>query len=153
MRIRQVLSLFNRTSRTTTYNRLYSPELPKPPYNLLKSTPQPPQKQTLTEKSREFIKEYGKLGVVVYLSMSAISISSFYLLLRSGVDIKSLIKKTGLPESAMWDSAGTFAMAYACHKILLPVRLFLTVGITRYIARRFPSIPYLSKSTTGEAKR
>jgi hypothetical protein len=60
--------------------------------------------------------------------------------LNAGVDVSALIRKLGLPSNGMLDRAGTFAIAYGIHKILLPIRLLLTVAITRSIRKCFPRV-------------
>jgi len=92
--------------------------------------------KSFTERMKAFFQQYGKLGLFVYFSLSTFSLTSIYLTIRSGVDVQSLIQKIGLPQSKIIDSAGTFAVAYAIHKMLLPLRFFLTIGMTSFIAKR-----------------
>lgn len=104
---------------------------------------------TLTQRLKGFLKQYGKLGLGVYLGISTISVSSLYLALRTGVDVKALIKSIGLPDSGIWDSAGTFAVAYAIHKILMPLRLFLTVALTTWISKKTRFGMRLTRNNSG----
>jgi hypothetical protein len=105
----------------------------RPGYSTLPTNNAPP---TLKERLRTFFRQYGKLGIGIYLGISLFSFSSIYLALRTGVDVKALIRKIGLPDSGLWDNAGTVAVAYAIHKIFMPVRLFLTVALTTFVAKR-----------------
>lgn len=100
------------------------------------SSPTPPP-SSIKERLRQFFKQYGKLGVGVYLSVSAVTLGSSYLALRAGLDVHGLLIRLGVPEGEWMKSAGTFAFSYAIYKLLLPARLFVTVGLTSFIARRF----------------
>lgn len=100
--------------------------------------PETPSPKGLAEQLKAFFKQYGRLGLGIYLSVTAVSFGSIYLSLKSGVDVKGLMRRLGLPESAILDGAGTVAVAYAIHKLLMPLRLFLTVALTTWVARRAP---------------
>lgn len=107
--------------------------------NIPPGSPDPNQgapPSSIKERLRLFFKQYGKLGVGVYLSISAITFGSSYLALSSGVDVHGLLIRLGVPEAEWMQSAGTFAFSYAIYKLLLPARLFLTAGLTSFIARR-----------------
>lgn len=88
------------------------------------------------QKLKDFLRQYGKLGVVVYFSISAITFGTIYVALRTGVDVKALVASLGLPASTLWDGAGTLAVAYAIYKVLMPLRIFLAIGATTWIAKR-----------------
>lgn len=90
----------------------------------------------LKDRLKKFFKQYGKLGIGVYIGVSLVTFSSSYLALRSGLDVPGLLIKMGVPEKDWMKNAGTFAFAYALYKLALPLRLFVTVGLTSFIARR-----------------
>ena len=94
---------------------------------------------TKPEKSkfRKFYEEYGKLGIGVYLGISAISVSSFYAAIRLGVDMNILLEKLNLQDNKVISKAGPFALAYGIHKIFAPARLLLAFAITPIIKRKF----------------
>lgn len=99
--------------------------------------PSPPTgKKGMAQKLREFLRQYGKLGVIVYFSISAITFGTIYVALRTGVDVKALVASLGLPASNLWDGAGTLAVAYAIYKVLMPLRIFLAIGTTTWIAKK-----------------
>jgi hypothetical protein len=58
----------------------------------------------------------------------------------SGLDIPGFLMKMGASEnfstSVAAKGTSTFVIAYACHKILMPVRIFLTVTCTPLIVYR-----------------
>lgn len=93
-------------------------------------------KPSVAERLKAFFRQYGKLGFAVYMSVSAVTLGSIYLALSSGIDIPSLLVRLGVPEREWMKSAGTFAVAYAIYKVLLPLRLFVVAGLTRSIAKR-----------------
>lgn len=96
----------------------------------------PPSATTLKDRVRNFFRQYGKLGVAVYASISAFTFGSIYLVLKSGIDIPGLLVRIGIPEKDWMQNAGTAAVAYAIYKLLLPIRLVFVIGLTRTIAKR-----------------
>lgn len=92
--------------------------------------------KSLKERLTAFFKQYGKLGVAVYLGVSVTTFGTSYLALRSGFDLPGLLIKLGVPEKDWMKNAGTLAFAYALYKLALPLRLFVTVSLTGFIARR-----------------
>ena len=111
---------------------------------------------------REMFKKYGKTGLVVYLSISALDLTALYLAISNGVNLQPLIDrlpftksfstntKENNTESKTSSSAisslngsknkaggklGAFAIAYGIHKLLMPIRFGATVAITPYISR------------------
>ncbi len=53
----------------------------------------------------------------------------------AGVDVAGLLSKLGLEVSQTSESVGTFALAYAAHKALSPVRFPPTVALTPVVAK------------------
>ena len=84
---------------------------------------------------KDFAGRYGKLGLAVYLSVSAVSLGSSYLAVRAGLDTKSLMQKVGITLSEEQEKFGVLVGAYAVHKVLLPVRLRATVFLAGLIQR------------------
>lgn len=121
--------------------------------NIPSSPTEPIEPKSLKDRLKQFFRQYGKLGVGVYLGVSVVTLSSSYLALRSGLDVPSLLIKCGVPEKDWMKNAGTFAFAYALYKLALPLRLFVTVGLTGYISRRFRiGNAYKSIDQTPKAK-
>ena len=102
----------------------------KPNYRLLHT-------EDKRSKIRKFFDEYGKLGIGVYLGISALSLSSIYGAVRIGVDFDYLLEKFKLKDNKLVSKAGPFAFAYGIHKILAPLRFLLAVALTPIIRRRF----------------
>ncbi|KAL8540066.1 hypothetical protein ACS0TY_001596 [Phlomoides rotata] len=53
-----------------------------------------------TAKFKELMKKYGKVGLIVHCSISAVSISGLYIAIKNNVDVESMIEKVGLPSLA-----------------------------------------------------
>ena len=56
-------------------------------------------------------------------------------LLQAGVDVGSLLGRTGIQVSDTSERVGTFAIAYAAHKALSPIRFPPTVALTPVVAK------------------
>lgn len=108
--------------------------------NALYSTSQPLEGKSLTERFKLFTKQYGRLGIFVYLGISTVSVSTIYVALKSGIDVRKLIEWFGLQSSTAWENAGTFAIAYGIHKVLMPFRLMITFLLTRRLAKMYPNL-------------
>lgn len=59
------------------------------------------------------------------------TVSAFY----AGVDVPALLARFGLQPSDTSEKVGTFAIAYAAHKALSPVRFPPTVALTPVVAK------------------
>lgn len=46
-------------------------------------------------------------------------------------------------ESKLASGAGTFVVAYACHKVFMPLRAFLTVSCTPILVKRLRKMGFL----------
>ena len=57
--------------------------------------------------------------------------------MHAGVDVKALLEKVGLQSGGTGEKVGTFAIAYAAHKALSPIRFPPTVALTPVVARWF----------------
>jgi hypothetical protein len=53
----------------------------------------------------------------------------------AGLDVASLLARVGLEVNSTSESVGTFAIAYAAHKALSPVRFPPTVALTPVVAK------------------
>jgi len=114
---------------------------------------------------RELFSKYGKVGLGVHMSVSAISIAGLYVAIENNVDVESLLAKIGLqshskevlgedsgvaneemqsekPTKGKLESSellksggGALALAVLCNKALFPVRVPITIALTPPIAR------------------
>lgn len=86
--------------------------------------------------AKELLGKYGLAYLLSSLSLSAISFTSFYFLVRNGVNVASLMAAIGLPVGGKATSAGAVAIAYALHKAASPVRFPPTLALTLAAARK-----------------
>jgi len=54
---------------------------------------------------------------------------------HAGVDVSALLSKVGIQVNSTNERVGTFAIAYAAHKALSPVRFPPTVALTPVVAK------------------
>lgn len=72
-----------------------------------------------------------------------------YVAVDSGLDVAALLRGVGLQVSDRSEAVGTFAIAYAAHKALSPVRFPPTVALTPLVARWLGKEPAASASGSG----
>lgn len=93
------------------------------------------------QKLRRIFAEYGVTAVVFHTGISLTSLGLCYVAVNSGLDIPGFLIKIGVSEnlsqSVAAKGASTFVIAYACHKVFMPLRIFLTVTCTPLIVHRF----------------
>lgn len=106
-------------------------------------------------KIKQLIRDYGASAFVVHTVVSLISLGSCYFLISSGVPMETLIAKFASSETAKYLNAGsTFAVAYICHKALMPFRIGITVSLTPALvtylrARGILKLPPSLKQSSG----
>lgn len=66
---------------------------------------------------------------------------------HSGIDVVALLEHFNLISEATTEAkiaggAGTFVIAYACHKVFMPVRIFLTVTCTPIVVKKLRSMGF-----------
>nr|CAB3244435.1 protein FAM210B [Phallusia mammillata] len=95
--------------------------------------------KTKREQLKIIFAQYGAFGVAFHIVMSLCSLGFFYLLVSSGIDVVGLLAKVGIELSGIVSGASTFVIAYAVHKIAMPVRVSITVVsvpiLVRYLRR------------------
>lgn len=117
-----------------------------------------------TARFKELFKKYGKVALGVHLSVSAASVTSLYVAVKSNVDVESVFERFGIGVAKEDDqlgesmsdvgevkkrnrtaelaasSGGALAVAVLCNKALFPVRVPITLALTppisRFLARR-----------------
>lgn len=107
------------------------------------SPPIPIQKTSLKQRLEEHLAEYGPIALVIYLSLSALTILGFYVAIKSGL-------RSG--DSTSGD-AGTLLAAWLAAKITLPLRIgatFILTPIAAAVLHKFrPKSP--AKEISDEA--
>ena len=87
------------------------------------------------QQAKDLLKRYGSAYLITSISFAIVSFAACYALVNAGVDVAGLLTKVGLQVSDTSEKVGTFAIAYAAHKALSPVRFPPTVALTPVVAR------------------
>lgn len=83
----------------------------------------PPKKRSLKERLKEQFDQYGKIAIIVYLSLSLIAIVGFSIAIGAGVEPSDA---TGF--------LGVIVAGWLAAKATMPIRILITLGITPPIA-------------------
>ena len=83
----------------------------------------PPKKRTLKVRLKEHFEEYGKIAIIVYLSLSLIAIVGFSIAIGAGVEPSDA---TGF--------LGVIVAGWLAAKATMPIRILITLGLTPAIA-------------------
>ncbi|CAI5967643.1 unnamed protein product [Closterium sp. NIES-65] len=86
------------------------------------------------EVAKDLLTRYGGAYLGTSIALSLVSFSLCYLLVDQGVDVAGLLDSFGLHVDSTGEAVGTFAIAYAAHKALSPVRFPPTVALTPVVA-------------------
>ena len=89
---------------------------------------------TKMDSAKKLLKKYGSAYLVTSISLSIVSISLCYALISAGVDVPGLLDRVGLTVTSTSEKFGTFALAYAAHKAMSPIRFPPTVALTPVVA-------------------
>lgn len=87
------------------------------------------------QQAKELLTRYGSAYLITSISFALVSFTLCYALINSGVDVQALLTRFGLKPSDTSEKVGTFAIAYAAHKALSPVRFPPTVALTPVVAK------------------
>ncbi|XP_057291920.1 protein FAM210B, mitochondrial-like [Hydractinia symbiolongicarpus] len=92
--------------------------------------------------------EYGTTAVVFHTTISLTSLGISYMAVSSGIDVVGLMQKLNLiteasTQATVAGGATTFVIAYACHKVFMPLRIFATVTCTPLIVKKLRQIGLL----------
>lgn len=90
------------------------------------TTPPPAKKQTLMERWKALLPEYGKIALTTYFSIFFLVLAGFTIAIRLGFRPE---------EGSATGWAGTMAGAYAATKLTQPLRILATLGLTPVIAK------------------
>lgn len=89
---------------------------------------------------KDFYSLYGPLFIACHIGISLVSLGFFYGLVYTTVDVTAIlpsyfVEKIGHKIASATGAGGQFVVAYAAHKVMLPIRLLLAIGLTRFISR------------------
>lgn len=86
-------------------------------------------------QAKQLLAQYGSAYLITSISFALVSFAACYALVSSGVDVSALLSKVGIQVNTTSERVGTFAIAYAAHKALSPVRFPPTVALTPVVAK------------------
>ncbi|GLC43735.1 hypothetical protein PLESTB_000902800 [Pleodorina starrii] len=92
-------------------------------------------KLSSTEQAKRLLTQYGSAYLITSISFAIVSFAACYFAVDAGVDVAALLSKVGIQVSDTSEKVGTFALAYAAHKALSPVRFPPTVALTPVVAK------------------
>jgi hypothetical protein len=90
---------------------------------------------TRTQQAKQLLTQYGGAYLLTSISFAIVSFAACYAAVSAGVDVRALLARVGLQASDASEKVGTFAIAYAAHKALSPVRFPPTVALTPVVAK------------------
>lgn len=101
------------------------------------TTEKPQAGPSRTEQAKQLLTQYGSAYLLTSISFAIVSFTACYALVSAGVDVASLLGNFGLDvqSGSTQEAVGTFAIAYAAHKALSPVRFPPTVALTPVVAK------------------
>ncbi len=97
-------------------------------------------KASLKERLQDHLAEYGKLALVIFFSIFALTLLGFYVAIKSGVDVG---------DSAA-SSSGTLFAAWVATKLAMPLRIGATFVLTPIAAAVIHKVKG-KKQPAGEA--
>ena len=102
---------------------------------------------THVERLKRIIQNYGATAVVLHIALSLTSLGFFYCLIYFGFDITSYVnlEKFGETAAKVMAGSGTFAVAYALHKMIMPIRVTATVFLTPVVVRQLRAIGIIKR--------
>ncbi|RZC35728.1 protein FAM210B [Asbolus verrucosus] len=104
---------------------------------------------TAKQKLKKAVAEYGSTVIIFHVTISLVSLGTCYLLVSSGLDGDKIVTYLGISGDTLTkvtSNAGTFAVAYAVHKVFAPVRIMTTLAATPLIVRYLRNIGVLRKA-------
>eukprot|EP00200_Dunaliella_tertiolecta_P005764 CAMPEP_0202355822 /NCGR_PEP_ID=MMETSP1126-20121109/10552_1 /ASSEMBLY_ACC=CAM_ASM_000457 /TAXON_ID=3047 /ORGANISM="Dunaliella tertiolecta, Strain CCMP1320" /LENGTH=172 /DNA_ID=CAMNT_0048948493 /DNA_START=1268 /DNA_END=1785 /DNA_ORIENTATION=- len=92
-------------------------------------------KVSKADQAKQLLAQYGSAYLITSISFAIVSFGACYTLVNAGVNIADLLSRIGLEVNQTSEQVGTFAIAYAAHKALSPVRFPPTVALTPVVAK------------------
>ncbi|XP_054164471.1 protein FAM210B, mitochondrial-like [Oppia nitens] len=94
------------------------------------------------ERLKRIIQNYGSTAIVLHIVLSLISLGTFYTIIYLGFDVTKLLEneffeRFGENVTKIMAGSGTFAVAYALHKVIMPLRITATIILTPIIVNFF----------------
>lgn len=87
------------------------------------------------QQAKDLLARYGSAYLITSISFAIVSFAACYAAVDAGLDVAALLQRFGLQVNNTNETVGTFAIAYAAHKALSPVRFPPTVALTPLVAK------------------
>ncbi len=94
-----------------------------------------PARPSFTERMKGLVAEYGMVALGVYWGIFFLSIGTFTLLLRMGIQASDVVARLGMQMEGTAGTAGTLGVAYVATKLIQPVRIALTFVLTPVVGK------------------
>lgn len=85
-------------------------------------------------KPKDLLAKYGSAYLLTSVSLSLFTFSLSYIVVFNRIDVSKLLEYLQIDPSDIAKNTGTFAIAYALHKALSPIRFPPTVALTPIVA-------------------
>lgn len=106
--------------------------------------PRMPPRQRL----KNLVVVYGPTAMVLHITLSLCFLGITYTVVRWGVDVPSLMERFELTNETYMKiiaNGGTFGLAYALYKGMMPLRVLVTLFLTPKVARKLQAIGLIKK--------
>ncbi|XP_043682084.1 protein FAM210A isoform X2 [Vespula pensylvanica] len=117
--------------------------------------PLPDKKLSIFKRMKQLTKDYWYILVPVHIATSMVWVTIFYVAVKNGVDIVTMMEHLNLSEKYLnilrSSGAGNWAIIYALYKIFTPARYAVTIGGTTMSIRYLNRLGYLKASSFKKA--
>lgn len=117
--------------------------------------PLPDKKLSIFQRMKQLTKDYWYILVPVHIVTSIGWVAIFYITVKNGVDVISIMEHLNLSEKYLEmlrnSGAGNWAIIYALYKICTPARYAITIGGTTMSIRYLNRLGYLKASSFKKA--
>ncbi|XP_046828574.1 protein FAM210A isoform X2 [Vespa crabro] len=117
--------------------------------------PLPDKKLSIFQRMKQLTKDYWYILVPVHIATSMGWVAIFYMAVKNGVDIVTMMEHLNLSEKYLTmlrsSGAGNWAIVYALYKIFTPARYAVTIGGTTMSIRYLNRLGYLKVSSFKKA--
>ncbi|KOC59604.1 Protein FAM210B [Habropoda laboriosa] len=131
-----------------TYIMAYSTKVAPPLNNLTNSDD---KKEVISneyiskkERFKKLVKDYGITATIFHIGISLISLGACYTAVASGIDLEPIVKMfvSSKYEDAQsfLSNSSTFLIAYGIHKVMMPIRLTITVTVLPLLVRKLRKV-------------
>lgn len=105
-------------------------------------------RMTTRERLKQMAIVYGPLATVLHIGLSLTFLGITYVAIKFGIDAFGFIEKYDLfGETYMriLSTGGTFGVAYAVYKAMMPIRVMVTIFVTPKVATKLQSMGLIKK--------